>query len=86
MKESEFYYDKELNNYPLLNKIDPDTAKEVIEIMGKYVKFKNKLDLNHKEKKILLNLVCYDAQNKTNKGLEVTNEMYNLRYKLRDSF
>ena len=58
--------------------------KEIYQALEDYAESKD--NFNKKDKKTLLKLVCDDAQNKTNKGLEVTNEMYDLRYKLRDSF
>ena len=45
-----------------------------------------KINMTTKEKKILLRLVCEDAQKQTDNKREVTTEMYNLRYKLRDSY
>jgi hypothetical protein len=44
----------------------------------------NREELTKKEIGILLDLVCNDAQIKANLGKEVTTEMYDLRYKLRD--
>ena len=44
------------------------------------------INLTTDEQKILLKLVCEDAQKQTDNKREVTTEMYNLRYKLRDSY
>lgn len=37
------YYDNNLENYNLLNKIDPATAKQAMQIMGEYHQAKLKL-------------------------------------------
>ena len=42
--------------------------------------------LTKNELAILLNFVCNDAQLKANAKKEVTTEMYDLRYKLRDLY
>ena len=44
----------------------------------------DKNSLNKDDLSVLLSLVCNDAQTQVNNGGEVTKEMYDLRYKLRD--